>query len=146
MNRSRVHMLGAVLFIIGALLFISAVAIIAIGDYAIASSMTDMGEFTELSSSMAKDALRAMLSKGELPSFILESMGAGAYGDLVNEVFGAIVDSALRELGPVEKFLLLAWAHAPTMRLVGLLSSLVGGVVWFITGSSGKRVSSSVKV
>ena len=52
MNRSRVHMLGAVLFIIGALLFISAVAIIAIGDYAIASSMTDMGEFTELSSSM----------------------------------------------------------------------------------------------
>lgn len=143
MNRSRVHRLGAVLFLLGVLLFLFAIAIILIGDQTIASSMTDTGEFTELSTAMVKDAFRGMLANGELPSYILESMGAGGYSSMVNEVAKTILDRALGELGPVQRTLLLAWAHAPTIRLVGLIGAILGGVCWFVTGTDRKRVRTS---
>ena len=143
MNRSRVHRLGAVLFLLGVLLFLFAIAIILIGDQTIASSMTDTGEFTELSTAMVKDAFRGMLANGELPSYILESMGAGGYSSMVNEVAKTILDRALGELRPVQRTLLLAWAHAPTIRLVGLISAILGGVCWFVTGTDRKRVRTS---
>lgn len=125
-------------------MFLFAIAIILIGDQIIASNMTDTGEFTELSTAMVKDAFRGMLANGELPSYILESMGAGGYSSMVNEVAKTILDRALGELGPVQRTLLLAWAHAPTIRLVGLIGAILGGVCWFVTGADGKRVRTSV--
>lgn len=139
MNRKRVHILGIAIFIVGVLLIMGSSVISAVGDKSIISSLGDMGEFEEISSSLLIDATRSMLVHGEIPMEILELVGAGDYAGLANAFLGAMVESALSELEPIKRFFIMVWAYAPTIRIIGFFSSAVGGIIWFITGGKVKK-------